>query len=622
MEGGACYLERKSDLAVVMRSKKELMTAFYQGDLIIHGRDASKLNNSRSEIDLNGLDDKSQEAALRKYHYVKIAREMHGERISKTYLNEVIHLGAEMLGDERPPSISSVYRWWSKWKASDYDIRALVNKPSGSKGIRRFKGTTEQILNQVVEEVYLTRQRTTIQATYDAFLVRIALINGARQYPLPIPSRSTFYRLVSNVDKYEVMTARYGKRAADKAFRVSGLGVTPTRILERVEVDHTPMDVYVFNPETGLVDGRPYLTLLLDRFSRMPLGMAIGFEPPSELSVMRALRNAILPKSYLKQDYPNIENDWQALGKPMMLVCDNGMEFHSHQIRRMCGELDIDLQFCPKAQPEYKGAVERFLGTLNREVCHRLPGTTFSNISHRGDYDSVAKSCVTLADLKELVHEWIADIYCQKTHRSTQRTPSALWNEGLQVIEPMLPESKEQLDLILTSEDERVLSHKGIEFKGLFYNSSELSLFRYRSECKKLKFRYDKENLGFIWVYDDYEGNFLKVACIDPAYAEGLSLRQHLLIRSEARERGVSEQDTAALLKSRERFRKKIEAKSKHKLLRERRKAARDSSEIVPQQADNLPWSSNSHVETSNHLEPDDWDVTDIPLFSVMEKEE
>lgn len=621
LEGGECYLERKSDLAVVRRTKQDLMMALYQGHLVIHGNDAPVVNTLRSELDLNSLSDKDQELVLRKYHYVKLAREMCGDQVSKNHLDEVIKSGAEVLDDVKPPSISSVYRWWSKWKRSDYDIRVLVNKPSGSKGIRRFKGTTEQILNQVVEEIYLTRQKTTVQATYDAFLVRIALINGARQSPLSVPSRSTFYRLVSKVDKYEVMAARHGKGAADKAFRASGLGATPTRILERIEVDHTPMDVHVLNPVTGLADGRPYLTLLLDRYSRMPVGMEIGFEPPSELSVMRALRNAILPKSYLKQDYPDIENDWQAFGKPIMLICDNGMEFHSHQIRRMCGELDIDLQFCPKAQPEYKGAVERFLGTLNREVCHRLPGTTFSNISHRGDYDSVAKSCVTLADLRELVHEWIADIYCQKTHRSTQRTPSSLWNEGLQVVEPMLPESREQLDLILTSEDERVLSHKGIEFKGLFYNSSELSLFRYRSECKNLKFRYDKENLGFIWVYDDYEGNFLKVVCIDPTYAEGLSLRQHLLIRSEARERGVSEQNTASLLKSRERFREKIKAKSKHKLLRERRKAARDNSEIVPKQADNRPWSSNPHVETSNDLEPDDWDVTDIPLFDVMEKE-
>ncbi|RBM48469.1 integrase [Vibrio tarriae] len=622
LEGGECYLERRSDLAIVKRMKQELMTAFYQGELIIHGKSAAPTKQARSEIDLSGLDYDCQQAVLRKYHYIKLARDLHGNTLSKNHLGDIIRVGAESLGDENPPSVPSVYRWWRSWKASSYDIRVLVNKPSGSKGMKKLKGVVAQVFDEVVEEVYLTPQRASIQATYDAFLSRVSLINVARQIPLKVPSRSTFYRLVRNANKYEVMSARYGKSAADKAFRASGLGARPTRILERIEVDHTPMDVHVLNPITGVADGRPYLTLLLDRYSRMPVGMEIGFEPPSELSVMRALRNAILPKSYIKQYYPDIEHEWPAFGTPVMLICDNGMEFHSQQLRRMCGELDIDLQFCPKAQPQYKGAVERFLGTLNRQVSHRIPGTSFSNINQRGDYDSVKQSSITLEDLKELVHQWMIDIYCQKTHRGTQRTPAALWNEGLKAVEPMLPESKEQLDLILTSEDERVLSHTGIEFKGLFYNSAELTLIRHLGDCHKVRFRYDKENLGFIWVYDEHEGNFLKVPCIDSYYATGLTLRQHLQIRADARERGASEQEMASLIRSKEKFRQKIEQKSKHRLLRERRKAARDNSEALNKQPNQSAWTANSVEPVLTLGATDNWDNDDIPVFSVIERTE
>ena len=308
LEGGECYLERKSDLALVKKTKQELMTALYQGTLIIHGKHVTPADSSRCEIDLSGFDNDSQQAVLRKYHYVKLLRDLHGDQPSKIHLEGVIRLGAERLGDECPPSVPSVYRWWRNWKRSGYDIRALMSKPSGFKGTRKFKGVVGQVLHEIVEEVYLTPQRTSIQATYDAFLARMLLVNAARQTPLEIPSRATFYRLLKNSDKYEVMAARHGKGAADKAFRASGLGACSTRILERIEVDHTPMDVHVLNPITGVADGRPYLTLLLDRYSRMPVGMEIGFEPPSELSVMRALRNAILPKSYIKQDYPDIEN--------------------------------------------------------------------------------------------------------------------------------------------------------------------------------------------------------------------------------------------------------------------------------------------------------------------------
>lgn len=620
LEDGACYLERKSDLAVIKRTKNELRDALSDGNLVIHGNETPNKSNDRSDVDINGLAPESQRLVMRKYHYVKAARSFLGEMVSRNELDTVIDRVAEQLCDDNPPSVSSVYRWWRSWKQCNYDPRVLADKQRGAKGTRKFKGTVTKELNRIVDEVYLTRQRVSKQATYDAFLAHLASLNAARISPLRIPSRTTFYRMMEALDRHEEMAAREGKRVADKVFRSTGLGAQPNNILERIEVDHTPLDVHVLNPETALADGRPYLTVLLDRYSRMPLGLEIGFEPPSELSVMRALRNSILSKKHIKEEYSDIKNDWPAYGIPAMLICDNGMEFHSHQLRRMCGELDIDLQFCPKAQPEYKGAVERFLGTLNRDVCHKLPGTTFSNIRHRGDYNSVAETAITIDDLKELVYEWIADIYCQKTHKVTQRTPFALWNEGLKIIEPRLPESKDQLDLILTTEEERTLSHRGVEINGLFYNSAELGFLRRRSmESIRVKVRYDKEDIGFIWLYDDYEGNYLKVPCIDMRYAEGLTYRQHKQIKKEARAQGVSEQNTDALIQNRESFRKKINAKSSNKLLRERRKAARDNAGALKAGMESF-WSDNLKDVKKNYS-TDDWELDEIPLLSVSEKE-
>ena len=140
LEGGECYLERKSDLAIVKKTKQELMIALYQGTLIIHGKHVAPANPARSEIDLSGLDSDSLQAVLRKYHYIKLARDLHGNELSKSHIDRVICLGAARLGDDNPPSLTSVYRWWRSWKDSGYDIRVLVNKTSGAKGSRRFKG--------------------------------------------------------------------------------------------------------------------------------------------------------------------------------------------------------------------------------------------------------------------------------------------------------------------------------------------------------------------------------------------------------------------------------------------------------------------------------------------------
>lgn len=283
-----------------------------------------------------------------------------------------------------------------------------------------------------------------------------------------------------------------------------------THILERVEVDHTTLDIMVFNENTKQVDGRPTLTALIDVYSRMILGIEIGFEPPSQLSVMRALKNSILPKN-IKREEKLDKHDWPAYGIPITLVCDNGMKFHAKDLRRMCAELNIELIFCPKQQPHYKGHIERFMGTLNRQVCHLIQGTTFSNITMRGDYNSIDSATITLSELRQLVELWITTDYIQSPHKGIFTTPIKKWQEGLLILPPRLPESAEYLNFILTIEFERLLSHEGIQFEHLFYNSHEIKTLRILyGDQRKIKCRYDPENLGDIWVQEPQKNTISK----------------------------------------------------------------------------------------------------------------
>ncbi|MGL4673591.1 MAG: Mu transposase C-terminal domain-containing protein, partial [Wohlfahrtiimonas sp.] len=265
--------------------------------------------------------------------------------------------------------------------------------------------------------------------------------------------------MIDKLNTYMVMSARHGRREADSHYRISGKGIVTQQILNRVEVDHTPLDIIVVDEE-GIAIGRPNCTCILDVYTQMPLGLYIGFEPPSELSVIHALRQAILPKAELIKTYHEIENGWPTYGIPALLVCDNGLEFHSKNLRRICAELNIELQFCPKQTPNYKGCVERFLGTLNTQVCHKLKGTTFSNINQRGNYDSVGLACITQDELKEMIYQWLVDVYCQSSHGDFEETPVTKWHKSRKNIEPRLPESKSNLDLILTREHQRKITHQ------------------------------------------------------------------------------------------------------------------------------------------------------------------
>ena len=66
------------------------------------------------------------------------------------------------------------------------------------------------------------------------------------------------------------------------------------------------------------------------------MGFYAGFEPPSCLSVMRCLKHAILPKTYVQREFAGIKNRWECYGVPELVVVDNPAEFHSSHFERAC----------------------------------------------------------------------------------------------------------------------------------------------------------------------------------------------------------------------------------------------------------------------------------------------
>jgi putative transposase len=263
-------------------------------------------------------------------------------------------------------------------------------------------------------------------------------------------------------------------------------------------------------------------------------------------------------------------------GITKVLVCDNGAEFHSSALKGLCYELAIDLQYCPKQQPQYKGTIERVIGTLNREVCQALKGTSFSDIEARGDYESIENAEATLEELIGLINRWILNDYSMRIHRGTMRVPSALWKEGLEIIEPNLPESAMKLEFAMTEKTTRTLTHKGIEIFNNFYNSPSLRVIRTRmTENQTVTVRYDVEDLGAIWVLDSVSNEYLKVPCDEREYTEGLTLVTHRHLRKTLNDKGRGEQNEKALLEHRARFNSEVNALGRSKKIRARQRFAR-----------------------------------------------
>lgn len=446
---------------------------------------------------------------------------------------------ANLRSPDAPPHWTTVYRWREKYLKAGEDFLALQDghHRKGNR-IERFPREVIELADRAVDERYLQRERHTQHDTVEHAQGLVVEENRLRPKiaQLPMPSRRLISRLVSQVPAYDRVAARYGKQVADKRFRGVHGHRTTDAPLERVEVDHTQMDLMVLDDKSGLPLGRPWLTACTDDNTRTVLGFWLSFEPPSYLTVARCLKQALMPKTTLRKDYPSIVNDWDAHGVMRELVVDNGAEFHSVSLDNACYSLGIEIHYSARKTPWFKGKIERFMGTLNRGVAHGTPGTTFQNIFEKEEYDPSKTAVVRYSTLKEIIFKWVADVYHQRPHRSLGKPPAVMWAESIEPEEIRVPTDPARLDAILGRSESRRLTHKGIELDGLLYNSLELTALRHRlGEALDVEVRVDNADLGQIVVISPEKGNELfEVPALKTKYARGLTEWQHRVCKRHA----------------------------------------------------------------------------------------
>ena len=195
-ESGDCLLERITDHAMVQRSKGELIKLFEEGMLSFEGNEANKIREkNRNPIDVASLSKDQQKTIFRKKEYIIGAEKMLGKKPTNINIEIAINEVSELLNDKNIPSVSSVLRWWKSWVNSGNNILCLINKKPGLFKKRRFENSSK-IITEVIEEHYLTNQRTSVQDVYDQLCFRFSEINKARLFPLKILSRGSFYRMI------------------------------------------------------------------------------------------------------------------------------------------------------------------------------------------------------------------------------------------------------------------------------------------------------------------------------------------------------------------------------------------------------------------------------------------
>ncbi|ENO77619.1 Mu transposase C-terminal domain-containing protein [Thauera sp. 63] len=477
-----------------------------------------------------------------------------------------------------PPNPATVIRWKNKFINAGQDITAIIDH-THKKGNRhaRFPKEVEEFVAQAIDVKYMTLERGTIQDTFEHALTLVLRENKLRPAAtqLPLPTRRMVTRMIEAIPAFDRYAARHGQMAATKRFRSVQRHRTTAAPLERAEIDHSPLDLMVIDDETGLPLGRPYITACIDDYTRCILGLHVSFEPPSHLTVARCLKQAFLPKVALANEFPAIKNEWQAHGVMRELVVDNGTEFHSASLENACYSLGIEIHYSARKTPWFKGKVERFLGTLNRAVAHGTPGTTFSNIFDKEEYDPSKHAIVRYSVLKEIVNTWIVDVYHQQVHRTLGAPPAAVWSKSISPDEVLVPEDPARLDAILGKSEVRRLTHKGIELYGLLYNSHELTGLRRKiGEKLDVEIRVDSSDLGEIIVLSPDKRQLFTVPAINREYASGLSEWQHRVCKRFAA-RHLEQYSPEGWLEAKARIADLIDNELMHKKQKTRTRIAR-----------------------------------------------
>jgi putative transposase len=552
-------LENTATLAPLALTDDEVVDAFSSGRLSFGSKEQPSAPVFDPALaDFESLPDSLKNEARRRYTYVVACLSARVPR-DDAHMNPIIASVAAERSDPRRPSRSTVNRWIADWIAGGgNDLRPLVPR-FHFRGRKKWKFSAEvyELAEDAIARVFERRERVTKSAVHEYLRGAITLVNAGRPiaHRLPIPSMPFVCRLIRARNRYEQMVAQQGKKKADEEFRPVITGPLVERPLERVEIDSTQLDEMIMDDVTGVVLGRPTLTLAFDCYSAMIIGFYLGFEPPSAATVLQCIRHSILSKSYVRHRYPDIKGDWPCHGPMSRVVFDRGTEGFNDDVRDSCNSVGIKVTYMPVDSPWFKGSVERMLGTINTSLVHQLPGTTFSNTQERGDYDSVKRAALTLGQLDYLIHMWIIDYYSRRVHTGIQDVPIEKWKKGCNLYPRRLPESLDSLNCLLGGHKVKPLSNKGIELEGLFYNDDQIRSLRTRHRADlEVHIRYDLSDLGSIRVLDPVSRRYFTVAHVDQDYTKGLRMVQHKLIRRIAKAEADGKADIEQLSLTRKRI--------------------------------------------------------------------
>lgn len=448
---------------------------------------------------------------------------------------------------------ATLYRWLSRYRSMDA-ISALIPFKRGWKiGNYRIGDAAEGVIREVIKDFYLKPERPSPQKV----VREVHRICDERHIERPSPT--AIRARIDRIPEHERLKRRgQAELARNKFHPIPGKFPGADYPLAVVQIDHTPVDVMLVDDVHRKPIDRPWITVAIDVFSRMTVGYYLSFDPPSTTSVGMCLSHAMLPKEEWLLLH-EVEGTWPVWGRPHKVHADNGPDFRSKSVRQSCQMHAVDLEFRPVKQPRYGGHIERLQGTLLREI-HDLPGSTFSSIKERGDYDSEKHAVMTKDEFEKQLVKLICNEYHRRPHSALGMPPLRMWElgifggAGLQGV-GMPPRPSDRLTVVLDflPSFSRTVQPDGVALDLRYYAEALRPWIGMKDpdtgKARMHVFRRDPRDISAIWFYDPDLKQYFKIPLADQS-APAFSIWEYQLAKAALKKAGHDPSDERAVFKS------------------------------------------------------------------------
>jgi putative transposase len=357
---------------------------------------------------------------------------------------------------------------------------------------RRLSQEVINLMGKYITENYEDKRQPDASSVYNAFK------EDCKKKGYDPPTLKTFIKEIDKRPRHEQDEKRMGTKAAygsEPVYWELSL-TTPrhgSRPFELAHIDHTKLDIELICSKTRKNLGRPWLTLLIDAFSRRVLSFYLTFDEPSYRSCMMTIRECVKKFSRM----------------PKTIIVDGGKDFQSTYFDTLLAVNNCHKKSRPGAKPRFGAVCERLFGTTNTMFIYNLMGNTQITKNPRKmskDVNPKGLAIWTLETLYEELGKFLYEVYDQKPHTSLDQSPREAYQQNIRLTGERtqtyikFDDNFEMLTLPSTKKgNAKVQPLVGIKINNIYYNSFEL--IDPAVEGKQVPVRFDPFDYSKAYAY-------------------------------------------------------------------------------------------------------------------------